>query len=316
MNKIQKFKKQAQQAYKVGLLKQYLSGRLLATSLYKLKCVLPGRLPVRIHADIDNYQAYRYLQKRYRITRNKGNHQRYDGNKIPKIIWWCWFQGEEKAPELAQICLASVRKNFNDYRVVVVTNDNLDQYIEIPEYIKNKYAAGIIRPATYSDIVRFLLLAKHGGVWIDASVLCTNDRIKKVIEGEPFFAFRNDVLTGNEAIKISSWFLSAVPNHPLVTETATMMIDYWRTHNFIVNYFLIHLLFSLSIEKHQDDWNQMPVFNNVTPHTLARELNDQYSKRRFNELNYSLGIHKLNNHQKYKEDGTLYGYLKHLYLEE
>lgn len=314
MNKIKKFKRQVQQAYQVGMLQQYLSGRLIARPLFRLSHTLPSRLPLQIRTDIDNYQAYKCLKKKYINMSSKQQYQNYDEGKVPKIVWWCWFQGENSAPELAQICLASVKKIFADYRVIVVTENNLDQYVEIPKYIKNKYAAGIIRPATYSDIIRFLLLAKYGGVWIDASVLCTNDRIKEIIENEPFFVFRNDVLTGNKSIRISSWFISSAPQHPLVTDTAAMMIDYWRTNNFTINYFLIHLLFSIAVDRNPGIWEKMPVFNNVTPHTLARELNDQYSQQRFEELDASWGIHKLNNHQKYSEDGTLYGYLKQRYL--
>lgn len=314
MSKIQKFKQQVQKAYANDMLGQYLAGRLGVTYIFKLRNLLVRKLPLGIRADISNYQAYLYLRKRYLHKTRLQVDPGYERKELPKIVWWCWFQGEEKAPELAQICLASVREVSFDYKVTVVTDENLAQYIEIPENIQQKYKAGIIRPATYSDIVRLLLLAKYGGVWIDASVLCTNKRIKEVIEREPFFAFRNDVLSNNEAIRISSWFLSAVPNAPLVVDTAAMMLDYWENYDFTINYFLVHLLFSIAADRNKALWQQMPVFNNVTPHTLVRELNDKFSSQRFKELDASLGIHKLNNHRQYEIDGTLYGYLKKRYL--
>lgn len=66
---------------------------------------------------------------------------------FPKIIWWCWLQGEDQAPELTKICLASLRRNLPDYDIRVVTWDNLDGFIKLPDQIFRKNKAGWISGA-------------------------------------------------------------------------------------------------------------------------------------------------------------------------
>lgn len=110
---------------------------------------------------------------------------------FPKIIWWSWLQGESEAPELAKVCLESLRKNFPDYKIVIVTNDNLDNYVKLPQTILDKFNAGWIKGAHFADIIRLNLLAKYGGVWMDATVFCTGNRFIKVIEISDMFMYQN-----------------------------------------------------------------------------------------------------------------------------
>lgn len=110
---------------------------------------------------------------------------------FPKIIWWSWLQGENEAPELAKVCLESLRRNFPEYKIVVITNDNLGDYIELPQKILDKFNAGWIKGAQFADIIRLNLLAKYGGVWMDATVFCTGNRFIKVIETSDMFMYQN-----------------------------------------------------------------------------------------------------------------------------
>ena len=40
-------------------------------------------------------------------------------------IWICWFQGEDKAPDLVKKCIDSVRKHASGYDVIILTEDNI-----------------------------------------------------------------------------------------------------------------------------------------------------------------------------------------------
>lgn len=88
-------------------------------------------------------------------------------------IWTMWWQGEEAMPEEARICLASMRENSGGHEVVVVSESNLDDYVEVPAYIRDKIGCGISY-THLSDIVRAMLLQAHGGLWLDACVLCAS----------------------------------------------------------------------------------------------------------------------------------------------
>ena len=55
--------------------------------------------------------------------------------------------------------------------VRILTKDNFKEYIDIPDYVLEKYEHGLILPAHLSDIVRCCLLYKYGGVWLDSTIL-------------------------------------------------------------------------------------------------------------------------------------------------
>ena len=88
-------------------------------------------------------------------------------------IWMCWWQGEENAPEIVRACIDSVRRNAGGHEVVVITDENLSDYVDIPEWVLEKVRAGIMSRTHLSDLLRFALLAEYGGMWLDATFFCT-----------------------------------------------------------------------------------------------------------------------------------------------
>jgi hypothetical protein len=135
-------------------------------------------------------------------------------NNIPKKIWILWLQGWENAPEIVKECRKSWEKLNPDWEVVALDNITLSQYIDSEEYLNNPK----IPPQALSDIIRILLLKKHGGVWADASVFCSKPLNEWVYDHTPrgFFAFSKpgpyyDKLT-------SSWFLVSEKNNIVISE--------------------------------------------------------------------------------------------------
>jgi len=85
-----------------------------------------------------------------------------------KTIWLLWLQGwDDNTPWLVQ----QVKKSWEilnpTWNIELVTQNNLSQYVDI-HYIDNND----IQAAAKSDIIRLHLLAEHGGVWADATMLC------------------------------------------------------------------------------------------------------------------------------------------------
>lgn len=99
------------------------------------------------------------------------------------VIWVCWLQGMEQAPELVQTCfsrLCAVEK----HRVI----DNMLQYADIPSSVLTKWKAGSIPNPNFSDILRTVLLYQHGGLWIDATMLLAKP-VPQYIWETPLFVF-------------------------------------------------------------------------------------------------------------------------------
>jgi len=112
---------------------------------------------------LDKYISTKYASiiSRYKNTDN----QPYKID-IPNI-WVFWGQGENSMPDLVKACYQQL-KETND-NVHLITNENLSEYINISSVIITKVTSGKIKWAHFSDLIRMSLLAKYGGLWIDAT---------------------------------------------------------------------------------------------------------------------------------------------------
>lgn len=226
-----------------------------------------------------------------------------------KKVWICWFQGEAAAPPLVKACIASVRKNLPDYEVVVLDNNSIGKYVEFPPYIEDKWKAGMISPAHYSDLLRVELLCTYGGLWMDATVLCTSNRIPDCILQAPMFVFKQMDLVHHDITPIvaSSWMIQAKSNAPILRLTQKLLRSYWKEHNKVENYFIFHLFFSMAARRYPEEWDAIPLFNNHSPHVLQFELANTFSEERWAQIRSFSNFHKLNHHNDYsKNENSFY----------
>lgn len=257
------------------------------------------------------WRCYQWLQHEYGpFLRTLPDYELAPGAHAPKIIWWCWLQGEEQAPELCKACLASVRKQLPDFTVHVVTEDNLSQYITVPEIFKEKRKAGIISGAHYSDIIRTLLLLEHGGTWMDATVFCSSYQ-SPVLE-QPFFVFQNWKFNDPYASICSNWLISSAPSHPILKTVLALLGKYWEENDTALDYFIYHLLFHLAADKYAALWSAVPRYSNIPPHLMQYELFKPFDPVRYKEICRMSDFHKLNwKAPELKENtpGTLYAHI-------
>ena len=240
-----------------------------------------------LDADRRAFNAYKYLSKRYEPQYKK------EEMNTSNYIWICWLQGIEQSPEVVRACLNSVKKNCKGKEIIFLDENNLDNFINLPDYILTKWKQGIISNAQFSDIVRADLLTSFGGVWIDATVFLTAP-IDDYINEADLFAFRTTFNDSKEApILISSWFISSKKNNPIITETRRLLLEYWKEHNVLINYYLFHLFFSMVIRSFPNEWENVPRQTNGNSHLLQFRLNEKYEENEFSNLCKLTNIHKL-----------------------
>lgn len=171
-----------------------------------------------------------------------------DKNEKSNIIWQCWFQGEENAPQIVKLCLESTRKYCNNYKIIVIDDNNLKDYIDdIPEYIYEKLEKGIISKTHFSDILRLYLLDKYGGYWIDATCFISKN-IPSVIKKSDFFCFNRQFMK----ISLSNWFIkSSYPNNILIKTLKNMLLEYWKNEDNLIDYFLFHNFFRIIVQNNE-----------------------------------------------------------------
>ncbi len=252
------------------------------------------------------------LRRKYRlfIRDYLKNEQINLTRKQSNMVWVCWLQGIENAPELVQRCYRSLQEQLLDKEIVLLTEENYRNYVQFPDHIQKKINQGIITRTHMSDLLRLELLIRYGGTWIDATVYCSGSAYPKYLFESDLFVFQNlkPGLDGH-ATSISSWFMSACTNHPILRLTRAMLYNYWEKHNNMIDYFLLHDFFQLAIEVYPKEWIKVVPISNSIPHMLLLRLFEEYDENIWIAIKMQTKFHKLTykfNREKIQLKGTYY----------
>lgn len=87
------------------------------------------------------------------------------GEKIPRLIHYCWFGGKP-LPSLARKCLKSWKRYLPEYEIILWDETTFD--IAAHPYVKEAYNAK--KWAFVADYVRLYVLYHFGGIYMDTDV--------------------------------------------------------------------------------------------------------------------------------------------------
>jgi hypothetical protein len=186
---------------------------------------------------------------------------------MQKIIWTCWFQGRRNAPDLVQRCITSWEVHNPGWQVRCLDATTIGHYLDLSDFVD--LTRQTLTAASLSDLVRVLLLHEYGGVWVDATLYCNQplDSWLPGASGTGFFAFASP--TPDRLL--SSWFLTARPDHHLIRGWAALATSYWRGRTESDDYFWFHHLFAQLCESDPDAraaWDSVPRISADGPHAL------------------------------------------------
>lgn len=227
-----------------------------------------------------------------------------------KTVWTIWLQGMDKAPGIVQRCYQSMQENIRDREIVVITEDNFSKYVTFPDYIMEKYHAGIISKVHFADLLRIELLAKYGGTWLDGTVFCTDlGRHEYILDSDLFlFQMLKPGLDGH-CTSISSWLMTASANNKIILLTRALLHNYWKTHDFAIDYFILHKFFQMAIDACPEEWKKVIPFSNSLPHILLLRLFEPYDENVWAALKAQTPFHKLSykyTEEQAEKEGTYY----------
>ena len=234
--------------------------------------------------------AYEYLQ-RYRYACNQ-SHDNWTPEPKQKIIWTCWWQGVENAPQLVKKCIENMHKFANGYEVIVIDEQNLSNYVTLPAYILEKHRIGCMTHTHLSDIIRLALLSKYGGFWIDSTILLT-ETLPLYMEKADFFCFRSNT---KGSVLLATPFLTACAHHPIIDDVLALHYEYWKQENHLVSYSVVHLFFTVAIESsslNKQLWEQMPIVYSPIIDMLQPQLGKPFEEKAYKLATQLFSIHKL-----------------------
>ena len=280
------------------LVKQYFRNGSLMTAICEFILLGKSRTALEILRLSTQLKVKQQLEKKYRKTLEAFD-KTYDKSlphEASNKVWICWFQGMDNAPDLVKTCFESVKKNLINKDIVLITADNLEQYVQFPDYIIDKWKSGIITHTHMTDLLRIELLINYGGLWLDATTLCTSpdkDIPKYFFESDLFFFQTLKPGRDGKATYPSSWLISAKTNNKILMATRTLLYEYWKTNTAMDDYFLLHDFMSIALDKYEDDWKQIVPRDNATPHILLLRVFDKYDKDIWQAIKEQTPFHKL-----------------------
>lgn len=237
-------------------------------------------------------------------------------------VWVCWLQGMENAPLLVQVCYASLCRNLIGREVILLKEDNIRDYVCLPDFIEEKHRKGLIPLPHFTDLLRLELLIKYGGTWIDATVLCTgrpaenadkisntdNTNLSDMLDAD-LFLFQQLRKGEMRYLGISNWFITSCADNWVLKIQRDLLYQYWRDYNCVIHFYIFHLLFGMIMDKHPEVAAKIPRHGNNIPHYLSRRMGERYDNNWMEELKKRTCFHKLSyrlSDEILKSKGTFY----------
>lgn len=139
---------------------------------------------------------------------------------IPKTIHYIWF-GKNPKSDLVLKCISSWKKYLPDYEIVEWNEDNYD--VNKNKYISEAYSCK--KWAFVSDYVRFDILNRFGGIYLDTDV--------EMLKSLPDEFLNNTAFTGMESTgDIAPGLIwGSVAGHPFLQR----ILENYEESSFIVN---------------------------------------------------------------------------------
>lgn len=276
------------------LLKQYWYGGAFFTSIIEILLLGKSRTALEILRLSATLKIKEKLKRKYNWKLEEFDKYYIEKeHKSSNKIWICWFQGLENAPELVKECYKSVLENNSDKDIILITAENLEKYVSFPNYIIDKWKKGIITNTHMTDILRLELLINYGGLWLDATVFCTQKAPDYLYDSNLFFFQALKPGRDGHANYISSWLIEAKTNNKILMATRELCYEYWKNNNLMWDYFLFHDFISIVLDKYEEEWKQIIPRDNATPHILLLKLFDQYDKKMWETIKMQTPFHKL-----------------------
>jgi hypothetical protein len=236
-----------------------------------------------------------------------------------KIIWQFWQQGiDENTPKLVLTCFDSVKKYRGEYKVIILSQETLNDYIELPDFVWQKFGTGGFVYPKLANLVRLYLLSAYGGVWLDATIYLTAPIDEKILEKD-FFALQRSKTpppdlkiftqfdpTGlswesKSFVRMQNSFMVAKPNNKIVADLLSIHFEYWRKEPEIGHYFFFQIMFNRMMQ--HEEW---AILNCETVcyadfHRFLIAGFSRFHQAYYNEITARWNVHKLSLHWARKQ---------------
>lgn len=224
--------------------------------------------------------------------------------KKNQTIWTMWWQGEASAPPLVKACFESMRKNSNGRKVIIINEDNIKDYLCVPDRIMKCLYDGFedrsllggttLTLTHFSDVVRVMLLYQYGGLWMDSTIFLTDDVPDSYFDAAWVTLGEDDRWYVAEG-KWSIFFVGATAGSEIMHYLYSMHLSYLEEKRYYVTYLMIYNILHIMYVERPDIAKVMDGVDcgNAQVLTMNRRYNDPVSEDEIEDFLARQKIHKL-----------------------
>ena len=249
---------------------------------------------------------------------NKYKYLEISGDPVPDPpIFVCWWTGLESAPAIVKQCVKSIYKNAGKHPVNFITAKNYSDYISVPDFIIDKMKSGKMGLAHFADYLRVSILEKYGGLWLDATIYCSQLIPDSFFE-YPFFTLKSPYTESRYLSKYQwvTFCLGGWRGNQFYSFMKEAFEEYWSKNDYAIDYLFFDYLIYLAKENCPYIRKLMDSVPENTPHRddLQAAMNAALPAEQFSQvIQEDTEIYKLSWRETYSEktnDGkqSLYAY--------
>jgi hypothetical protein len=196
------------------------------------------------------------------------------------------FWGFKPKPPLVDACMRSAQKHLAQ-KVLLLDENSLYDYIELPGYVMDKLRAGRIAPAHFLDICRVELLHNHGGLWLDATCFVSHPIPKEIVD-QDFFVYMAGNSVGSPYSFIQNCFIRGRSGAYLLESWRAVILEFWKNEPREFDYFMHQLMFKALVQNDpiaRKYFEKMPHIDQDPTHALWWSFGDKpFDKKLFDEI--------------------------------
>lgn len=248
---------------------------------------------------IEKYKDYRPEDKTSKIT-----------DDCP--IWVMWWQGFDDCPPIVEKCLASIKRNAGMHPVIMLSKDNYREYIDLPKEIEEKILNKVKCIAYLSDIIRFGLLSKRGGIWLDATIYVSQPITSWSMSLYSIRHTTKDSRYVLDGYRWSSFMLASIPHEVIPTFVYKALLAYFQENNALIDYFLTDYLIAtiyLNNEYARKQIDSLPEDNSDCLELLMN-MSKPYDKDRLETMLKARRFHKLDWRYNITDENSMFAHFK------